>query len=45
MSFLVWLVYFHEWNGGASRAASLPVINAILNDSIGTGAGNREDMT
>ncbi len=31
MSFLVWLVYFHEGNGGASRAASLPLINAILN--------------
>ncbi len=31
MSFLVWLVYFHEGNGSASRAASLPLINAILN--------------
>ncbi len=31
MSFLVWVVYFHEGNGGASRAASLPLINAILN--------------
>ncbi len=31
MSFLVWLVYFHEGDGGASRAASLPRINAILN--------------
>ncbi len=31
MSFLVWLVYFHEGSGGASRAASLPAINAILN--------------
>ena len=33
MSFLVWLIYFHEGNGGASRAASLPGINAILNGS------------
>ncbi len=31
MSFLVWVVYFHEGNGGASRAASLPLTNAILN--------------
>ena len=31
MSFLVWLVYFHEGTGAASRAASLPAINAILN--------------
>ncbi len=31
MSFLVWVVYFHEGSGGASRAASLPLINAILN--------------
>ena len=31
MSFLVWVVYFHEGNGSASRAASLPLINAILN--------------
>ncbi len=31
MSFLVWVVYFHEGDGGASRTASLPVINAILN--------------
>jgi putative membrane protein len=31
MSFLVWLIYFHEGNGGTSRAASLPLINAILN--------------
>ncbi len=31
MSFLVWLVYFHEGDGGASRATSLPAINAILN--------------
>ena len=31
MSFLVWVVYFHEGNGGASRATSLPLINAILN--------------
>ncbi len=31
MGFLVWLIYFHEGNDGASRAASLPLINAILN--------------
>ena len=31
MSFLVWLIYFHEGSGSASRAASLPLINAILN--------------
>ena len=31
MSFLVWLIYFHEGSGGASRATSLPLINAILN--------------
>ncbi len=31
MSFLVWVVYFHEGDGGASRAAALPLINAILN--------------
>ncbi len=31
MSFLVWLIYFHEGDGGASQKASLPVINAILN--------------
>jgi len=31
MSFLVWVVYFHEGAGSASRAASLPLINAILN--------------
>ncbi len=31
MSFLVWVVYFHEGNGSVSRAASLPLINAILN--------------
>ncbi len=30
MSFLVWVVYFHEGDGGASRT-SVPVINAILN--------------
>ncbi len=36
MSFLVWLVYFHEGNGSASRGALLPLINAILN---GTSAG------
>ncbi len=31
MSFLVWLIYFHDGSGSASRAASLPLINAILN--------------
>ncbi len=31
MSFLVWVIYFHEEGGSASRAASLPLINAILN--------------
>ena len=31
MGFLVWLVYFHEGNGDASRGASLPLVNAILN--------------
>ncbi len=31
MSFLVWVVYFHEGNGSVPRAASLPAINAILN--------------
>jgi len=31
MSFLVWLVYFHEGSGSAPRGASLPLINAILN--------------
>jgi putative membrane protein len=31
MSFLVWVVYFHEGSGSAARAASLPRINAILN--------------
>ena len=31
MSFLVWLIYFHEGDGGASRATSLPRINAVLN--------------
>ena len=31
LSFLVWVVYFHEGNGSAPRAASLPLINAILN--------------
>lgn len=36
ISFLVWLIYFHEGTGGASRAAALPLINAILN---GTSAG------
>ena len=31
MSFLVWLVYFHEGEGTASRGASVPLINALLN--------------
>ncbi len=31
MSFLVWLIYFHEGDGSVSRGASLPLINAILN--------------
>ena len=31
MSFLVWLIYFHEGNGGASQRVPLPLINAILN--------------
>ncbi len=31
MGFLVWVVYFHEGDGDASRAVSLPLINAILN--------------
>ena len=31
MGFLVWVVYFREGNGSASRGASLPLINAILN--------------
>ena len=31
MSFLVWVIYFHEGGGNTSRAASLPLINAILN--------------
>ena len=31
MSFLVWMVYFHEGSGGASRASLLPLANAILN--------------
>ena len=30
MSFLVWVVYFREGDGSVSRAASLPLINAIL---------------
>ena len=30
MSFLVWVVYFHEGNGGAS-GTPVPLINAILN--------------
>ncbi len=36
MSFLVWLVYFHEGNGSASRAALLPLMNAILNAGSAT---------
>ena len=31
MSFLVWVVYLHEGSGDASRASSLPMVNAILN--------------
>ena len=31
MSFLVWVVYLHEGRGDASRASSLPMVNAILN--------------
>ncbi len=31
MSFLAWVVYFHEGNTSVPRAASLPLINAILN--------------
>ncbi len=31
MSFLVWLIYFHEGSGSASHTESLPLINAILN--------------
>ncbi len=31
MSFLVWLIYLHEGSGDASRASSLPMVNAILN--------------
>ncbi len=31
MSFLVWVIYFHEGSGSASQAALLPLINAILN--------------
>ncbi len=33
MSFLVWLIYFHEGSGGTSHTASLPLINAILNST------------
>lgn len=33
MSFLVWLVYFHEGNGAASQGPTLPLINAILNST------------
>ena len=33
MSFLVWLIYFHEGDGSVSRGASLPLINAILNST------------
>ena len=31
MSFLVWVVYFHEGDASTPRAASLPLVNAILN--------------
>ena len=31
MSFLAWVVYFHEGNTSVPRAAWLPLINAILN--------------
>ena len=31
MSFLVWVIYFHEGAGGASQGRALPLINAILN--------------
>ncbi len=31
MSFLVWLIYFHEGDGMVSRGTSLPLINAVLN--------------
>ncbi len=31
MSFLVWLIYFHEGEGSVSATASAPRINAILN--------------
>ncbi len=31
MSFLVWVVYFHEGDGGISRATGPPLLNAILN--------------
>ena len=30
MSFLVWVIYFHEGDGGASQGRALPLINAIL---------------
>ncbi len=31
MSFLVWVVYFHEGDGGISRATGPPLLNAIFN--------------
>lgn len=31
MSFLVWVIYFHEGDAAASQGAKLPLINAILN--------------
>ncbi len=31
MSFLVWVVYFHEGDGSISRATGPPLLNAILN--------------
>ncbi len=31
MGFLIWVIYFHEGNDSASKGASLPLVNAILN--------------
>ncbi len=31
MSFLIWLIYFHEGEGTAARGTSLPLVNALLN--------------
>ncbi|MFP8874812.1 MAG: DUF420 domain-containing protein [Myxococcota bacterium] len=31
MSFLIWLIYFHDGDGGSSSAETLPRVNAILN--------------